>query len=394
MTETGCDPFIRRFDAPLPAGEGPLSGLTGAVKDNYDIAGEVTGNGNPEWAATHAPATADAGLVTVLRGLGLSILGKTHMDELAYSLMGANARYGTPPNPAAPERVPGGSSSGSAAATAAGMCDVGLGSDTGGSVRLPASFCGLVGWRATHGSLPADGLVPMAPSFDVPGVFTRDLAVMERVAAALLPDDSTPGAPRLAAPADLWAACDADTAAALAGALSRLEAAHGPADRRPIADGPLERWLQAFRVCQAHEIWRTHGDWITARAPEFGPGIRERFAWAATVGAELLADATAERARARSLLDERLGGGTILVCPTGPGPAPLRSTPGAALEAYRNAALTLLCPAGLAGLPQISLPVAQVAGAPVGLSLIGARGSDRALLRLARALAPTPAAGV
>lgn len=387
-----CDPFIRRFAVPLPAGEGPLAGLTCGAKDNYDIAGEVTGNGSPEWAAAHPQAAADAPLVTRLRALGVAILGKTQMDELAYSLMGVNARHGTPPNPAAPDRVPGGSSSGSAAATAAGLCALGLGSDTGGSVRLPASFCGLVGWRATHGSLPSGGLVPLAPSFDVPGFFTRDLATMARVAEALMPEAAVPGTPpRLAAPADLWAVAEPDTAAALAPALAALEAAFGSADRGVLADGPLEAWLDAFRHHQAHEIWRVHGAWVTEHRPAFGPGIRERFAWAAGISDATFEAAAAARVGIRKRLAERLAGGTVLVFPTAPAPAPLRSTPGAALETYRNAALTLLCPAGLAGLPQISLPVARVAGAPVGLSLVGAPGSDRALLEHARALAALPA---
>lgn len=379
-----CDPFVHRFDHPLPAGDGPLAGLTMAVKDSFDLAGFVSGNGNPEWAATHPPAEADAPLVARLRALGLAVVGKTHMDELAYSLMGVNARYGTPPNPAAPDRVPGGSSSGSASACAARLCDIGLGSDTGGSVRLPAAFCGLVGWRPTHGSLPVDGLAPLAPSFDVPGFFTRDLATMRRLAATLFPSASDASPPALWAPSDVWATVTPATRAALAPALGSLCAAHGTADDAPFAEEPLETWLQVFRTHQAFEIWRALGSWVTAHDPAFGPGVRERFAWAATVSEAQHRAAAEARDSFRTRIDAALGATGVLVYPTGPGPAPLLDADAEALDLYRNAALTLLAIAGLAGLPQLTVPVATMDGAPVGLSIVGPRGSDRRLLALAQ----------
>ena len=160
-------PFVARFQPPITLSEpafSKLDGLTVAVKDNFDVAGSVTGAGNPEWADDQAPAQKHASVVETLLDHGAALSGKAHMDELAYSLMGINARYGTPENPAAPSRVPGGSSSGSAAAVAAKLADIGLGSDTGGSVRLPSSFCGLFGWRPTHGLISADGLLPLAKS--------------------------------------------------------------------------------------------------------------------------------------------------------------------------------------------------------------------------------------
>lgn len=390
MTPT-CDPFVTRFDPPLPAGEGPLAGLTVAVKDSFDIAGVVSGNGNPEWAASHPAPTADAPLVARLRALGLAVVGKTQMDELAFSLMGANARYGAPPNPAAPDRVPGGSSSGSASATAAGLCDIGLGSDTGGSVRMPASFCGLVGWRATHGALPVAGLAPLAPSFDAPGFFSRDLATMERLAAALFPqlDDAGPE-PDMRAPAEFWAAAEPETAEALAPACTALTGDAGAVARAPLSDRPLQDWLQCFRTHQAFEVWRALGPWVSAHAPAFGPGVRERFAWAGTVSQEAFAAAAATRAELVAVVEAALGragdGAGVLVLPTAPGPAPLLTADGAALEAFRNAALAILSVAGLAGLPQITLPVATASGAPVGISLVGPRGADRRLMRLAGAL--------
>ena len=365
--------------------EGPLAGLTTCIKDIYDVAGHVTGRGSPDWAATARPAEAHAAPVAALLDAGAGIVGKTHTDEIAYSLMGVNAHYGTPVNAAAPDRVPGGSSSGSVAAVAAGLADVGLGSDTGGSVRMPASFCGVVGLRTTHGALSLEGTMPLAPSFDTVGWFTRDLATMDRVAAAAGLAPAAGGAVPLLLPVDAWTAAGAETVAAVASALARLEAVHGAA--RPVVLAPegLAAWFETFRVCQAAEVWQAHGAWVEAAKPAFGPGIADRFRMAAGIGAEEWAAARAARDTVRARLAEMLGGGAMLVLPTSPGPAPRRDADNAALDAFRGRALQLLCPAGLAGLPQLSVPAGTVEGAPVGISLVGARGADRALVAAAAA---------
>ena len=160
--------------APLTgAASGPLAGLTAAVKDMYAIAGERAGGGNPDWLAQAQPATANCSAVQKLLDAGATIVGKTICDEFFYSVAGINAHYGTPANIRAPGRIPGGSSSGSAAAVAAGACDFALGSDTGGSVRIPASLCGLYGIRTTHGRVDLTGAMAMAPSFDVGGWFAN-----------------------------------------------------------------------------------------------------------------------------------------------------------------------------------------------------------------------------
>ena len=168
------------------ASGGPLAGLTAAVKDMYDIAGERAGGGNPDWLANTRPAAANAIAVDKILGAGATIIGKTICDEFFYSVAGINAHYGTPANLRAPGRIPGGSSSGSAAATAAGACDFALGSDTGGSVRIPASFCGLYGMRTTHGRVDTKGCMDMAPSFDTIGWFANGPGVFRRVGDVLL----------------------------------------------------------------------------------------------------------------------------------------------------------------------------------------------------------------
>ncbi|MCI5076107.1 amidase [Oricola sp.] len=368
-------PFVKRFDPPLGGSQGPLAGKRLAVKDNFDIAGFVTGCGNPEWAGTHGPAEKTAPLVQTLQDQGAAIVGKTHMDELAYSLMGQNARFGTPENPAAPDRMPGGSSSGSATAVASGAADIGLGTDTGGSVRIPASFCGLFGWRPTHGLLCADGLVPLSQSYDVPGFMTRDGETMQLLADLLAPEAELRD-PELLRPVKLWELADPDTVEALSGFPGR--------EIGPLCSPEMyDSLLPTFRVCQGSEVAHNFADWISKTNPAFGPGIRERFAGAVALTAGEIADARKQRTRIAEYLVSVVTPRRLLVLPTAPAPAPLRTSTGDEMETYRNKALTLLCLAGHAGLPQVTIPTRDASGLPVGFSLIGPKRSDRALIRLA-----------
>jgi len=301
-----------------------------------------------------------------LLGLGVQIVGKTHMDELAFSLMGLNARYGTPVNPAAPDRVPGGSSSGSASSVAAGLADIGLGTDTGGSVRLPASFCGLFGWRPSHGMLPASGMVPLAASYDVPGFFTRELALMQRLIGLLARPVSIPAALRFWLPEDIWALAEPATAEALRAALPGQADSTAPI----LPEGGTAACLTAFRHHQGHEIWEHFGAWISERSPDFGPGIRERFEMTRHIDGTQFAAAASYRDRLVRHLKEQMVEEVILVYPTAPAPAPRLSTPQSELEPFRNRALSMLAVAGHAGLGQLSVPLTRVEDAPVGLSFV------------------------
>ncbi|WP_108661864.1 amidase [Acuticoccus kandeliae] len=382
MISDNVNAFVETFEVSGAAG-GPLAGLTFAAKDLYDVAGHVTGCGNPEWARTHAAATGNAAPVATLLGAGATLVGKTHTDELAYSLMGANAHYGTPVNSADPRRMPGGSSSGSAAAVAAGLADIGLGSDTGGSVRLPAAFCGIWGIRPTHGRVSIDGTMPLAPSFDTVGWFARDLATLARATAAFgLPVEGDRPT-RLLLPVDVWACAEEITVAAVVPLLARLEAVTGPAVPIILAPEGLPAWFDAFRVCQAAEAWQSHGEWISTHEPGFGPGISDRFRIASEITPEGWEAARAMRQRVTQRLTRILADGAALVFPTGPGPAPMRNADEPTLNAYRNRALQMLCPSGLGGLPQLSIPAGVVDGGPVGLSLAGARDSEGRLIALA-----------
>lgn len=382
MTQS-IGPFVERFE-PLVTAETPatelLSGLTVAVKDNFDIAGTVTGGGNPEWAQDQTPAARNAAAVQTLLENGAALVGKVHMDELAYSLMGVNARFGTPENPAAPSRVPGGSSSGSASAVASGLADIGLGSDTGGSVRLPASFCGLFGWRPTHGLVSGEGLLPLAESYDVPGFLTRDLETLSLLGEIFADGQSADDEVRLVYPADVWRLCEDEAAAALKSALPKGDRNDSPL----LPGGDLKELLPVFRTHQGYEVWQHFGSWIERREPEFGPGIRDRFAMAAKITAEEFEAAKTKRAAFRAHLVKVLSPGTIMVYPTSPGPAPFLTDGNDIVETFRSRALSMLAIAGHGGLPQVSVPLAASQGSPLGLSLVAAPGSDRLLIETAK----------
>lgn len=383
-------------DAFCPAGrftvqgnpDGPLAGLTFAAKDLFDVAGHVTGAGNPRWLATHGPAAAHAAAVEAILESGATLRGKTVTDELAYSVMGVNRHYGTPANPAAPDRLPGGSSSGSAAAVAGGAVDFALGTDTGGSVRVPASFCGLFGMRPTHGRVSMEGVVPLAPSFDTAGWLARDATVLERVGAVLL----LPGAPssvpdHLLIAEDAFALADPCTRRALRPFVDRLTNLFARCEPVTLAGRDHTAWVNVFSTIQAHEAWRAHGAWIRRATPEFGPDVRERFDRAAAVTDLAAEDAIGKRETIRERLRFIVEIDGIVCLPTTPAPAPLRTAPAGELRETRGRILGLTCIAGLAGLPQVSLPVATVDRAPVGLSLIGPPNSDVALMTLAHKIA-------
>lgn len=380
-----ADAFISTFTL-AGADTGPLVGMTAAIKDIFDVAGHVTGCGNPEWARTHAPAKSHAPPVERWLEAGVRIVGKTHTDELAYSLMGANAHYGTPINTADPSRVPGGSSSGSAAAVAARLVDVGLGSDTGGSVRLPASFCGVFGLRTTHDLLDIERTMPLAPSFDTVGWFARDIEIMAKVASALGLKQGALGTPRLCLPVDAWSRADTATVEAVAPTLAALEAAFGAAVPVKLAEDGLETWRETFRVVQAGEVWQVHGEWVRSHNPAFGPGIADRFAMAEAIRPDEFARATDAKSAIAARMRALTADGAVLVQPTSPSAAPKRDADAASLDSFRARALEILCPAGLGSLPQLSLPAGQVDGGPVGLSLIGAAGTDADLIALAAAI--------
>lgn len=366
-------------------GRGRLSDLSFGAKDVFDIAGTPTGFGNPDWLATHPPATATAPVVDALLAAGADLRGRTVTDELTYSLSGENVHYGTPLNAAAPGRIPGGSSSGSAAAVAAGLVDFAIGTDCGGSVRLPASYCGILGIRPSHGRVSVAGVIPFAPSFDVVGWFARDAGLLERVGQVLLGDDqATSLARRLVLASDAFALVQDDVRDALYAAARSAGDRVGACAELVVSPEGLTGWFEVFRVIQAFEIWQHRAEWIAAVKPRIGPGIRERLEWAATVSADAAGAARVRQTAIRARLDSLLAEGEVLCLPTSPCVAPRRGEPLDRVQVeIRQQSMCLLCIAGLGGLPQISLPLVRHDSLPLGLSIVGRHGSDRELLRLA-----------
>ncbi|WP_405147386.1 amidase family protein [Nocardia salmonicida] len=377
---------------------GPLAGHTVAVKDLFAVAGHPIGAGVEDFLAERAPEPRHAAVVAALLAAGATITGIARTDEFAYSITGGNGRTGMPVNPAAPKRVPGGSSSGPAVAVARGEASIGLGTDTAGSIRVPASYQGLWGIRATHHSLDTTGLLPLAPSFDTIGWLARDAGALLAVADALYANSVVPhqgavsdsasrsGAPSAAASSMegmelvidpvLAAAAEPEIAEQCLRAAVELGA-------RPIAlRGELDRWFAAFRTVQAYEAWAGHGDWLRAHPGALEPEVGDRFTWAATVTADGAAAAGKVVAEAAARIRGTIGHG-VLVLPTTAGPPPLREADQRTRDAVRSATLRLTCLASIAGLPAVTLPLPSRDGLPAGLCLIGAANTDRALIRRA-----------
>lgn len=387
-TRDRLNAFLDHPEVPVASAEtGPLSGLTLGVKDIFDVRGYVTGCGNPDKFAEGVSATTTAPAVQKLLDAGARFVGKTQTEELAFSMIGENVHFAHPVNPAAPDRVTGGSSSGSAAAVAGGLVDIGTGSDTGGSVRVPASFCGLIGLRTTHGMISLEGTMPLAPSFDTFGWFAKEAEVYERVGEVMLGKASaaTEIKPRLISlPAlDELVSGPAEAKAygrmknAVANALGLVHAAKQP----PFS---IDELYWAMRKLQAYEAWAAHGEWVSVRGRRIGQAIYDRFDFGRTVSAAEVAEETKRRDAFRAAFADLLGEDGILVLPTVPCAAPLAASSAGEKGAFRERAIRLLCWSGLSGFPQISLPLGTVDGAPFGISLLGPAGSDLELIRLGR----------
>ncbi len=383
--------FIDSVGAFVPGGRfvipgapsGRLRGLTFAAKDLFDVAGHPTGAGNPTWLATHEAPKRSSPIIEKLLAEGATLVGKTITDELAYSLHGDNMHYGAPLNARALLRVTGGSSSGSAAAVGAQLVDFALGTDTGGSTRVPASYCGIWGLRTTHGSLSAQGLVPLHPSYDTPTWLAHDPVTFVRVAEVLSPETSYVPT-RLLHFTDASALADDVFAPALASVLDLLAGMLGKARPCEAAAGAgLAHWRSIYATSGAAEGWKAHGAWIDQAKPDFAPAVASRWENARGVSAAAAEAARADAKVIRQRVRAHLGEDGIAVLPSAASLAPFRNADPAAVDAVRLRTMAITCIAGLSGLPQVSIPFAAPDGAPLGISLLGPAGSDLALARLA-----------
>ncbi|KAL0558357.1 hypothetical protein IC582_002919 [Cucumis melo] len=428
MAVDDCGAFIEKFLLQMssPSDQLPLSGLTFAVKDIFDIEGHVAGFGNPEWLRTHPPANQTApAVLTILRG-GATCIGKTMMDEMAFSINGENFHYGTPQNPCASGRIPGGSSSGSGVAVAAKLVDFSLGTipqfvgtDTGGSVRVPASYCGVLGFRPSHGVVSTSGVIPMTQSFDTVGWFARDSAILKRVGWLLLqePEVEHYKPTKVFIAEDCFKLLSSITSERLTQAfVSSVEKLFGGHLIKQISLGKyvedkvpslkhfmieendgykhsipsLAALVRSKRLLQRHEFKINHGEWVGSYSSHLGPGISEQIL-------EFIREATDEnidlsrsiQIELREVLAALLEDFGVLAIPTVPGPPPKLNTDISEQFDFRAKAFSLLTIAAVSGVCQVSIPLGLYNGLPVSISLLAKHGSDGFLLNLVDCLYST-----
>lgn len=385
--------FVEKFSL-SPTDDGPLHGLSFVVKDLIDVAGHRTGCGNPTWAATHPPASVSAVCVDQLLAAGARCEGKTITDEVAFSLLGENHFYGTPLNPAAPSRVPGGSSSGSASAVACGIVDFALGTDTGGSVRVPASNCGLWGLRPTHGVASVAGVMPFAPTFDTVGLLARDTGILMQAATVLLgiKKGSVSSTGTIYAIAEAFDAVDCEAQTSLDASIQIIEQQRSFSVRKVSLRelcgesfaGDLSIWRETFAIIRWAEVASSLGTWISEAKPVLGPNTAEAINQANNLDRRCLNAANARREKLCARLHLALAGGNLLCLPTVPSIAPIKGSRIARTSSYYQRLLALTSIAGIGRLPQLTMPLATSGGAPIGLSIIGAPYDDVRLIEIAQ----------
>lgn len=371
--------FVKDHLLVEPRHSGILDHLTFAAKDVFAVSGHRNSAGNPDWEKTHRPAARNARVIDQLLGSGATLRGMTVTDELMYSLKGDNIHYPPTINPRRPDAFSGGSSSGSAVAVAGGLADFAIGTDTGGSVRIPSSYCGLFGMRPSHGLISLDGVIPLAPSFDTVGWMAGSSSLLQRVGQCLLPSQEIRSFERFYALQDAW---DLVTSSTVGATLREAVFGYFPSGLRectlPYAN--LEELAEVFRILQGQEAWQSHGRWIENNHPHFGSDIADRFQAASQMKRD---DAWRHAAEVKhnftQAMRRLLGQDGLIVLPTTFGPAPARTDSAESGDRVRTQTMKLTCIAGVAGLPQVTIPFADQ-GRPVGLSLISGPGTDRQLL--------------
>ncbi len=386
----------------------PFAGIPAAVKDLCDIAGQVTTAGSVV-LADRAPAEADAPVVARLRAAGFIPIGRTNMTEFAYSGLGLNAHYDTPRSPwdRAEGRIPGGSSSGTAVAVADGMAAVGIGTDTGGSCRIPAAFCGIVGYKPTASRVPLAGIVPLAPSLDSVGPLGRTVDCCALFDAVLAGDGSggtpavgpvlatdapagpDPSAVRLGALTDLVTDdLDPIVAAAYQRALDRLAAAGVEVAHTPFPELGELPTINAKGGLATAEAYHWHRDLLAEHGDRYDQRVRRRIEPGANQSAADYLDVVTARRRLIAAADERLGTRTAFVLPTvAVIPPTVASFDAGGSDHYGR--LNLLClrntsVGNFLDACAISVPIPAEGGAPVGLMVMAPGGADQRLLDAAR----------
>jgi len=374
---------------------GPLDGTVISIKDLFDVAGEITRAGSKALVEEAKPAGADAPVVQRLRAAGAIIIAKTNMTEFAYSGIGTNPHFGTPGNPADRKRVPGGSSSGAAVAAADGMCEIAIGTDTGGSCRIPGALCGIVGFKPSRQRIPTDGAFPLSYSIDSIGPMARSVDACAKADAAMAgakfeaPNPASLAGLRMGVvqgfPLDNL---DETVAKRFPQALDILRRAGARLSDETLA--PLDGMVQVNSKggVQPAEAFAVHRELLSRRADAIDPNVRSRLERARNISAADYIDTVRERARLIRSMDARIADLDVLVCPTTPIVAPTMAEVATGEEFARKNALLLrnTVVVNFFDLCAISLPMPREGGLPTGLMLIARNGSDHRLFRIAAAV--------
>ena len=372
---------------------GPLDGVIVSIKDLFDVAGEPTRAGSKILAEEAAPAAADAVVVQRLRQAGAVIIAKTNMTEFAFSGIGANPHFGTPGNPRDRRRVPGGSSAGAPVAVADGMCDIAIGTDTGGSVRIPAALCGLVGFKPSCQRVPTEGAFPLSKTLDSVGPIARSVVDCAKADAIMTGEEFVPLEPIALAGIRfglseglLLERLDDIVAPAFKAAVARLDAGGIGISREDLP--LLDDWVAVNERGGVipPEACEVHRDRLRRRGTDIDPNVRFRIERGCAVSEADLAETLRERRRLVAAMDARLAGLDVLVMPTTAIVAPtIAEVDNPKVFAVRNAAvLRNTSMVNFFDLCAISLPLS--ASLPVGLMLVARNGQDPRLLRIADAV--------
>jgi aspartyl-tRNA(Asn)/glutamyl-tRNA(Gln) amidotransferase subunit A len=373
---------------------GPLDGVIVSIKDLFDVAGEPTRAGSRIFANGPA-ASADAPVVARLRKAGAVIVAKTNMTEFAFSGVGKNPHYGTPGNPADRSRVPGGSSSGGAVAVADAMCEIAIGTDTGGSTRIPAALCGVVGFKPTKSRVPCDGAFPLSTTLDSVGPMAGSVEACAKADAVLAGDApwtleaASLSGLRLGIPQGLpLGDLDDSIAARFAEACAVLSRRGATlSDEQFLLFADMER-VNSVAALVAVEGYLVHRELLAMHGAEYDPLVRARLQLGAKVGEDGYAAMLRERATLVRAMDARLAGLDALVLPTTPIVAPTMAEV-ATDEGFIAKNKLLLRNTAIANffdLCAISLPMPRGGGLPAGLMLVGRNGQDRRLFQIAAAV--------
>jgi aspartyl-tRNA(Asn)/glutamyl-tRNA(Gln) amidotransferase subunit A len=374
---------------------GPLDGTIITIKDLFDVAGEVTRAGSKVLAEEAKPATADAPVVRRLRAGGAIIVAKTNMTEFAYSGIGANPHFGTPGNPADRKRVPGGSSSGAAVAAADGMCEIGIGSDTGGSCRIPGALCGIVGYKPSRQRIPTDGAFPLSYSIDSIGSMARSVEACAKADAVMAGESFEPleAAPiaglRIAvAQGSPLENLDETVSKHFPDAIGRLlqAGAQVSEEKLPLLGDMAQ--LNSKGGVQPAEAFTVHRDRLSRRADAIDPNVRARLDRARNISAADYIEMVRGRARLIRSMDKWIAGLDVLALPTTPIVAPTMAEVAAADDFARKNAMLLRNTVimNFFDLCAISLPMPRAGGLPTGLMLVARNGNDHRLFRIAAAV--------